>query len=269
MKDAVAYFGGLPPTIQEDIRTIKKELERLFRDHPIERNRFHHHLEQAYAFQSYVVENYTAACHDYGSTTNAYVTCYLEDEAFFEYPFHFIYACHWYYYEQNNIVADEDVIEHETEETNKVNDVNDKKEEKEREELNNMLFVHNGKEENIMMSISNHLFLANDTNVQMQPDLDTTYFTGHTPNKMECFLCFEETIFPVQLNGCTHKMCYDCYYNWTNHHTHTNGDLPWCPYCKETYNGGTMISWHTKKYNFRWTTLKKGLEHLRKNIVQG
>ena len=96
-------------TTQEDIRTIKKELERLFRDHPSERNRLHYHLEQAYAFQSYVVDNYTAACHDYGSTTSAYVTCYLEDEAFFEWPFHYTHACHWYYYEQNNIVADEDV----------------------------------------------------------------------------------------------------------------------------------------------------------------
>jgi len=266
MKDAVAYFGGLPPTIQEDIRTIRRELERLFKDHPIERDRFQHHLEQAYAFQSYVVNNYTAACHDYGSTTDAYVTCYLEDEAFFEYPFHFIHACHWYYYEQNNIVANEDAIEHNTEEANKVNR-NDKEEEKEGEELKKILFVHNNEEENIMMSISNHLYLANDTNVRIQPDLKC--FTGHTPKSIECFLCFEKTIFPIQLNGCTHKMCSDCYHNWTNHLAHSNDNPPWCPYCKEIYNGGTMISWHTKKYNFRWSTLKKGLENLRKNIIKG
>ena len=263
MKDAVVYFGGLPPTIQDDINTIRKELEGLFRHHPIERNRFHHHLEQAYAFQSYVVDNYTAACHDYGSTTNAYITCYLEDEAFFEYPFHFIHACHWYYFEQNNIVADEDAIERNAEETNKVK-ANNAKEKQEREELEKMLFVNNNKRDNVMLSISNHLLLANDTHVQIQPDLNNTYLTGHTPNKIECFSCFEETAFPVQLNGCTHKLCYNCYHNWT---CHFNDDPAWCPYCKQIYDGGTIISWHTKKYNFRWSTLKKGLEHLRKNTI--
>lgn len=112
----VLYLGGiLPETIREDNKTITKELETLFLRRPHLRSQLYYHLNQAYAFRTYVGDNYSHAGVDLASTTSAYVFCYLKFEPFFE-PNQYLkweeifnISCYWYYTLQNDIPKDDSV----------------------------------------------------------------------------------------------------------------------------------------------------------------
>ena len=263
---AYLYLGGPPQTVGEDTKTIVKELDRsLYSRRPYIRENLSFHVMQAIDFRTFVGNNYSSASLDYESTTSAYASCYCEFEHMFEknpwYDFNATcsVACHWYYFEQNNILHDDHIV---MDDSKKESNKEVREYYGEREAKRQMFgyswppMEHPG---GVGLDKDCNPVLVNDSTVSFQPDSNKEYVTGHTPISLECDICMEKSTYCVQLNSCTHKMCYDCYKKWNT--SHANADST-CPTCRAAYTGCTMIPWQSKKYSFRWSTIAKSLSFL-------